>query len=311
MVAWGFIAAGVGLGVGALVVVRSRKAAASSGDSSACDAICDAAASQGVPADLCKQGVTYQLCKASGGLLGDLIGAFSGRDWAADDAENKKLNGEVELVLGPLADRTIIPTTRAPGLHGTVLRFKSGAVPFRGWPGWEKCAPGTHDMASSGPLLTLDPVTNRWVPMVATAAFQGGQGDPTSAGPFTPDRQFTMPAVTSGMVAQQQAFIDSAQKTVTEPAFPLPIPSGSRGYYAQGIAFVCPSGTSPQWGLRDHRASGGPPPCVGADGSGGWGVDAALAAKLLGDTLHVTVGTSLPDSRTHGGTTVTHTPGGR
>lgn len=256
------------LGLGALYL--SRKAATPAGGTSACDALCAAAATQGIPAELCKQGVSYRACQAAGGLWDALSSFVSGPDWAAMDADNIKLNGEVELALGPLGDRTVEPVTRSAALHGTVLRFKNGGVPFKGFPGWEKCAAGTHNMLSDGPLLTLDPTSGKWVTMIAANAFTGGSGDATSAGPFAANRKVTLPAISSSGNKLAGGLGLGAAKSIDELAFPVPLSSGEQGFYAQGVAFKCPAGTSPQWKLHDKRTGGGPPPCVAADGSGGW-----------------------------------------
>lgn len=269
---WGTIAIVAAGGVGVVLIAR-QAAAKKSGGSSACDAICTAAAAQGVPVDACKDGAAYQACQAANGVWDWLSNVFSGPDWAKMDADNLKLNGAIELPLGPLGDRTVNPITRGAGLHGTVLRFKNGGVPFKGFPGWEKCAKGTHDMLEGGTLLVLDPSTGKWSQLVASAAFTGGIGDPTRGGPFTADHIFHAPGVIGDGSYGASTSIGAplaGNKDIAEAPFPLALDGNAQGYYAAGKPFTCPAGTSPQWNLRDQRTSGGPPPCVGPDGTGGW-----------------------------------------
>ena len=253
-----WILGAVGVG-GVVLFVRSRQKTTSDGNGGACDALCAAAASQGIPESACKEGLMYRACKAAGGVLEWI----EGPDWAAMDAQNKALNGDVELELGPLGGRTVNPITRNPALHGTVLRFKNGGVPFAGAPGWEKCAPGTQNMYEGGGV-TLDIATGKWTPTVMSAAFSGATGDPTSVGPFTADRKLTLPPVVGGgSVAGQNKLISTAPKTITEAPFPLPLAGAAQGYYWQGQPFVCDQGIDPN--ATDHRdGSAGRPVCVGA-----------------------------------------------
>lgn len=143
---------GVGaLGVGVLYV-RKRQAdaaaaaAAPTGTESACALAAKAAAAAGLPfSDAACQGVV--------GVLGEVADAafYSDADRIADlksaDEKNKALNGEVELANSYVV-KSNYDGAQAYGteLAGSVLRFKSGCAPFRGAPGWEKCAPGTVDM---------------------------------------------------------------------------------------------------------------------------------------------------------------------
>lgn len=253
-------------GVGAVLYARSKAAASTSG-SSPCDAICEAAASQGIPVDACKDGAAYQACKAGLGIWNDISEWFNGPDWEAMDAQNKKLNGEVELALGPLAGRTVAAINRMPAMHGTVLRFKNGGVPFKGFPGWELCAPGTLDMfATSGTsgCLVLDMATGQWVPLDPSAAFTGRTGDPTSGGPFTADHTVTLPTVVGGATLPGGMKVPGGigPKKLNELPFPLPLAGAAQGYYWQGVPFVCAAGTSPDWNVHDHRDGGAPPPCA-------------------------------------------------
>lgn len=265
MFPWGTVAIGGVVVIGGVLIVRAKASASSGSGSSACDAICTAAASQGVPIDACKDGAAYQACKAGSGILDWLSNAFSGPDWAKMDAENIKLNGAIELPLGPLAGRTVQLASRLPAMHGTVLRFANGGVPFKGFPGWEKCKPGTHNMLSDGAALVIDPSTGKWSAMVPANAFSGAIGDPTRGGPFTADHIFHEPALSESSLGGLNRPLD-----VNEAPFPQSLDGGLQGYYAGGKPFTCPAGTTPQWNLRDQRSISGPPPCVGPDGTGGW-----------------------------------------
>lgn len=216
--------------------------------------------------------------KAIGGVWGPVFGAISGfvcendlnhngvlkwlgldgRDSKEIDADNKAKNGEVELELGALARRNICRSTDVRtqkydlrSLRGTVLRFKNGCVPFKGFPGWEKCAAGTTSNTADG---CADPKRYGWGRIGgdgkcapndgcgklydgrgASQAFTGDQGDPFTAGPFWAGEQITS--------------LDEFDQF----PFPLPIPPGGSGWYHAGYPLTCPQGYV-LGQVTDHRA---------------------------------------------------------
>lgn len=262
-----------GLAVGGAVIgaVVWRNRQAKTEAPSATDGLCAAASKLGLPREACEAGVGII------GTIGNALGGLLSADWAARDAENKRLNGEVEIPLdAELVKRSIQYSQIAnsqPGLKGSVIRFKNGGVPFRGAPGWEKCAPGTHSMilrgnTSGGDLVLLpwwwegkasgtkapDPQRYRngeWfsADLLRSYAFSGHPLDPFTRGPLADGSYFVAGRRTAPCAAGQ----------VIEPAY-IFAPSPTSVQYR-----CAPPGRTFREVWPEHAPSGGyRPPSGGA-----------------------------------------------
>lgn len=215
----------------------------------------------------------YLACKALSGIhLGE-------KDWTADDEDNKRLNGEIDLPAKGvqwLAMSSALAKT--PYLNGTVLRFKNGCVPIKGAPGWERCAQGTHNMTFSGDGYMWFAVGSDGervgIEADPSATFSGRVGDVTT-GP-----------VIAGLQGWQGA-------KEARDLFPLPLKPDEDGWWWKGRAFKCkhvvdhrsgsmingvPRPVFPAWGKLGSDGmptcgwvvSDEPPPPVASSGGGEW-----------------------------------------
>lgn len=198
-----WIAAGLAVGGGGLLLVAyaRQKAAAQGQGGSLCESFLAplaAAAGYPIPPEACKFSAVDKVLGAVAGAVGD---AFKSE--AERDADNRARNGAVELELREDVKKLAIGGDTVNGqprigtrLRGSVLRFQSGCVPFKGAPGWAKCAAGTHDMAPAGRYWNVDPANppkidplKPWASIEAAARARaylsdlgaGGTHDPTTA----------------------------------------------------------------------------------------------------------------------------------
>jgi hypothetical protein len=248
----------IGLATGGLALLywRNKNAPPQLPSGDACDALCSAQSlATGITPELCRAGLAYKACKAAGGALGAVKDAIT-TDWARYDRENRELNGELETPLPVgVQQRVTVNGTGVQGLHGSATKFKNGCVPFEGAPGWEKCAPGTHSMVSSGGGLRTRRVNDiaATEPAELGRAFTRAGGDPLWQGPFTSD----------GLTPIDFKSPTGQTLTTSVPSkFDLPLAQGETGWIAEGVAFKCPAGTEPAWGVRDHRTGAPPAPCT-------------------------------------------------
>jgi hypothetical protein len=201
--------------------------------------------------------ISPEACQAgisAGGKLLDVIGTLNDNTKEAEeriarfDAENVALNGEVEIVNGvpQLAGSTATRTATWPRpTTGSALRFANGCEPFAGAPGWNKCAPGTHDMRVSQ-------ADRRW-----------GSSSERARAASRPDA----PANPDNLVAWGSLLTGSVNPRYPDPstAGPIPRPDGLL-YYVRGKAITCPAGSAPaMWDangnpIGDHRT--GTPACA-------------------------------------------------
>lgn len=248
----------IGVGVGGLALALRRKETPAPPKSDGGKDPCDALAAVGPEAVAACKGL-----KGFGSIIQGVADLLDGPDWAKRDEKNRALNGEVELPLGALDERSwcatkTMPLARHRYLHGTVARFSNGCVPFEGAAGWEACAPGTEDMHSScggstegqrvrTPLdggAEHDP--DHPDKVIGTPAlnhaFSTGAHDPMTAGPFRPGGTDYM--------------LEYGATQRRPSKFALPIGPGQLGWIVAGKPMVCPADQVPAK-IRDHRAGGG------------------------------------------------------
>lgn len=249
---------GAGVAGGALYLLHRKQEAAANG-------FCEKAAAAAEKLSPGSGGAALAACKALDAIKDAIV-----IDWNKRDADNKALNGEVEIPLsGALARRTVSPLrANEPALRGTVARFKNGCSPFAGTPGWSKCKQGTHSMVLSGGTKTHklgQPgalVQTNW-----GGAFGQREGDPFTQGPYNTGGQITMnvDTPTGGRVVLK------LPDTFVEPLAP-----GKQGWFAGGRPFVCDDGVQPAFGVRDQRGELGVPSC----GQSPW--EGAKPSPILG-----------------------------
>lgn len=233
MASGGLIAALIGAGAGAAVVLLTRKseaAPASSGGS-----ICDK-----LPAGSTEQAA----CKGIGGILGIVSGVANALapQWGRKDDENIAKNGaRVHANAGHCGYSMHVAGRQRPLIASGTLRHANGCVPYEGAPGWEKCAPGTHSM--------WDYPSAR----VAPGQVIGKPGSDMTI-TRTPSLMLTGKRVESlshadgkvrSVTGDPTTFVINPKNGGTCGPFPLAIPAGGVGGYYKGHAFVCPAGTLP------------------------------------------------------------------
>jgi hypothetical protein len=269
----GLVVGGAAIGVGYLIF-RSQKAKQETKPPGAKEA-CEAAAKElGVPTSVCEIGVP---------LVEDLVdwvdswGDF-GREYRAKDEENKKLNGAIKTPLVQ-AVKSCLDSSYSlnantgqliSSMWGTALEFENGCTPFAGSPGWSKCAPGTNNMfygkvkTHFGSKSPPEPFTGR------TDVDLEGQSSDVGGGYryFGDGRINTDP--TTGQFAPQGANGKCA------PLFPIPIPTGHRGFFVAGKPRTCPEGQVPDV----KRASG----CIP--------IPTPQSGPVVDDNGQITVGTT-------------------
>ena len=255
------------------MVVRARKNAQQPKPKSTCDDLCTAAGDPG------GHGVCVTACNVAGGILDQIPNPFhnSVDDWNnaahSRDENNKHLNGAVDLPL-PLVS---IPGSLS-GVEGTVARFKSGCVPFKGAPGFSQCKPGTLSMwtediaVASGDYDsdgTLDyehiaahgyseelGVDTAPVNVAASETFRGTQGDRFTGGPVS----WNSPEV-----------YDAASKWVQKGLAYPDVANVDRlhAWLDRGKILRCPPGQAPSDIVNGlHGQLGTPGVCVSTAGGG-------------------------------------------
>lgn len=137
------------LGGGVVLLLRNREAQLAETTHDPCEAL------KGVSPS------AYEACTAALGVGGAVLNILKGTvNYGAADAggkwdkENIALNGGVEIPLDKTLKQRVMGYSSTSGqlatvfspLGGSALKYKNGGVPFKGFPGWELCAPGTHDL---------------------------------------------------------------------------------------------------------------------------------------------------------------------
>jgi len=232
-----------GLAVGGLGVLLLRQRLAAQ-TSSSCATIQQMGASVGfyVPASVCGP-IDAALEWVKDKLKG----------WDAKDAENRQLNGGIELELDPRLARGAVALEVTPGsggmgrpqgidhmakmvpqLKGKSLRMKNGCVPFRGAPGWERCAEGTHDMGPHRVGIKLAKPEGR-IPRPSEVQALEGKSEAERA-----QMMFATTSVSAVLTGQP-----------TDPTTALHAKIGGT-YWLAGEPVACEGGTTPT-GATDHR----------------------------------------------------------
>lgn len=224
----GGVALALVVGGGGIALLLRARAKQETPSKSACKAIAE---KTGIPAGACEAGL---------GLIGAIGELFKGRDWAADDKKNKDLNGAVKTplakVLAGMSTNGGAVGASGAFLRGTVVEFENGCRPFKGAAGWEKCAAGTADMGSGEPVVFAwgEYLPGKSARRVARANIgTGNDKDPLTQGPLIPNQS----KVWGGTVMKASDF-------------PMPIPSGQKGWFYKGRPMVC---DAPDNKVRDHR----------------------------------------------------------
>lgn len=218
----------VGAGLGAIAIVLFRRFKASDAPSSdKCAAVRDLAESTQPGSGA----AAYLACRVAKGLSG--LGKE--KDWTSEDEDNKRLNGEIDVPATSVQWLAMSSAlSNGPFLHGSAVRFKNGCVPLDGFPGWERCAPGTHSMKFGGP---------GWMWMGI-----GSDGAGAAIAP-SPERIFTglKGDITTGPAGLADLANSGYPGAVdARKAFPLPLAPDENGWFYRGKPFKCKN-------VRDQR----------------------------------------------------------
>jgi hypothetical protein len=247
VVSWAGILLGAGVaGVGVLALrARARAAAAPqqppSTSSTACELAAKAAAAAGLPfsADACA-GILGTV-----GAIGEAVfysADDQARDIAAAATKNDQLNGEIAIPMDPYVTR-FVSGKGNPAIYGNALRYANGCEPFKGAPGWSKCAPGTRSL--------FGPASFRGSELGVVALAPAQQ-------PGKPDRGVEVDAGDNG---GQRMLTGSLDPKNPDPATrgPFRNSAGGNDYLIRGRRMTCPAGEAPAlWDadgnpVRDQR----------------------------------------------------------
>ena len=124
----------------------------------------------------------YAYCKAGEAVKGIGEKIWGGIDHpgesSEDDANNIALNGGVDL---PLTAEVLARTAQVQNntssaggpllFRGSAIRYKNGGVPFNGFPGYEKCAPGTKNMRRGAYVTSMVGRFPQWDAASRTVTF--------------------------------------------------------------------------------------------------------------------------------------------
>jgi hypothetical protein len=235
---WAYIAVGGGLLGGALLLRKSKEAAATPAPSSnPCDRLKEAGAPQAV-VDACNA------LRASG-VVGAVVGAVQAAT-ESRESKNTTLNGPVvdhidgaafDLVAYEQNDGGYGTRKRRP-LYGRGIRHQNGCVPIPGHPDWVKCATGTKHIIDNGNFD--DPNNYSGDSWWGVVGFEAGYHRTGLLSGGRPKDPYTF-------------------RWPDSKPWPASAPQGAgERWVVRGKLIVCPLGTTVNVGTRDHRTEGGP-----------------------------------------------------
>lgn len=187
----------------------------------------------------------------------DMLPDGPGDEFRAKDAKNRELNGKVKVPLVQQVRSCLDtsyghPTSNGPAtgfvpLWGTALEFENGCTPFKGSPGWSKCAPGTAHMMIGESYRSKD--ADNYDPVTRTVNWEmRGSSEHVMTGDRYRDGDKLVVDPSSGKYFAAAAGGNCGVKT----PFPLPIPEGGEGWFYKGRPFVVPAGAWPDFDNLDE-----------------------------------------------------------